>query len=758
MEIIAKKVMPLLAALLLTGVLFWQFFVKGFIPIPASFMMVWYEPWKTEYAKNGVPTIPHKAVGFDVFRQHYPFKIFMMETLRNGQLPLWNPYNGSGQPMIANLQPGFFNPFSLLLFFGNKLGWAWYVILQFPFLFLSMYWYARLLRLSPFGALVTAITFSFSGVVSSRLIYGEYVYPLTALPLLFGVVECVRQHRSAVWFPFVTAFLFVSVQPQISVYILVAVLLYALVRLTRRQVMLIAGLTAVGIGIAGVQLVPTFELYRLSNVTATSSAFIFDKFLMPVSHLITIAVPNYFGNIGTYNFWGETDFTETAAALGLLPVAFALVALRRNRFFAWGIVVTILLTLDWFFPRLIYRLPIPILSTSIPTRLYLLTTFFIAVLGGIGVDKKPSKWVIIGGGIVISATALAVAFFFPCPTQIPECARVAIRNTILEIVVFSLGSLLLFMPFVKKVGLIVLLSAIGLYNAWKILPFSQPSYVAPEHPLLAQLSVTAPARVAGIGSAVLTTDFATQYKIFDTNYYNPLYTRRYGELVSYVNTGNRQKGLTRSDVNIVSDASVSAELSFRRERFWDMSGVATLAVKKDDALIVAGSPFWQDDHWMLYYRASSLPRAYLSTDVRVMPDPESELAHMFDAEIDFRNTAFVEEPISGVDIGVTSTGKAEISSYEPNSVKIQVETNAPSFLVLSDTYYPGWKAFVDDEEVNIYRTNYAFRGVVVSQGKHEVVFRYQPESLRWGINISVLSFLVWVGIWYNTKHGSVAKR
>lgn len=271
---------------------------------------------------------------------------------------------------------------------------------------------------------------------------------------------------------------------------------------------------------------------------------------------------------------------------------------------------------------------------------------------------------------------------------------------------------------------------LGFYNAYKFLPFSPRETIFPDLPMITTLQQAAGRdRYTNVGTT-FRSNLMTTYKLQSTEYFDPLNVKRYAELVSFVNTGDRFSGLTRSDVQVVSDASVSAELASRRDRFWDMTGTSVLVTKKDD-------------HWQLHYRASSLPRAYLTNDVRVVPDSDRALASMFDAEIDLRYATFVEEQIFGVDVGVSSTGNAEIILYEPNSVKIRVITPTTSFLVLSDTYYPGWKAFVDDEEVKIYRTNYAFRGVVVPEGAHTVVFRYKPTSFAIGLWISAVSFLIW---------------
>jgi len=93
-------------------------------------------------------------------------------------------------------------------------------------------------------------------------------------------------------------------------------------------------------------------------------------------------------------------------------------------------------------------------------------------------------------------------------------------------------------------------------------------------------------------------------------------------------------------------------------------------------------------------------------------------------------------------------GKAEIVEYLPNKIKIEVETEKPGLLFLSDNYYPGWKALVDGKETKIYRADYTFRAVEIPIGTHEVEFIYQPESFKKGSQISLLSLglIIFLGL------------
>jgi hypothetical protein len=93
-------------------------------------------------------------------------------------------------------------------------------------------------------------------------------------------------------------------------------------------------------------------------------------------------------------------------------------------------------------------------------------------------------------------------------------------------------------------------------------------------------------------------------------------------------------------------------------------------------------------------------------------------------------------------------GRTEVSVDTSSEIRLKVEASAPAYLLLTDTWYPGWRATVDENEVPIYRANLSFRALAVPAGHHQIVFRYQPESLRGGIQITVLSLVLvaWLAI------------
>jgi uncharacterized membrane protein YfhO len=97
-----------------------------------------------------------------------------------------------------------------------------------------------------------------------------------------------------------------------------------------------------------------------------------------------------------------------------------------------------------------------------------------------------------------------------------------------------------------------------------------------------------------------------------------------------------------------------------------------------------------------------------------------------------------------------SQSRVEFVDYQPNRIKIDAVSNAPGFLVISDTYYPGWNAYINGSKVDIIRANYAFRAINLDGGKSIVEFKYEPQSFYIGaaITIASLFIILFFFIWY----------
>jgi hypothetical protein len=107
----------------------------------------------------------------------------------------------------------------------------------------------------------------------------------------------------------------------------------------------------------------------------------------------------------------------------------------------------------------------------------------------------------------------------------------------------------------------------------------------------------------------------------------------------------------------------------------------------------------------------------------------------------------VEDPATGQGAsGFFRKDAAEIASYRSERVEIETDSPKDGFLVLSDSYHPGWTASVDGVDTPVLRAHTALRAVRVPEGRHRVLFLYRPRSLRAGAGVSLLSLAILAGL------------
>ena len=187
----------------------------------------------------------------------------------------------------------------------------------------------------------------------------------------------------------------------------------------------------------------------------------------------------------------------------------------------------------------------------------------------------------------------------------------------------------------------------------------------------------------------------------------------------------------------------------------DNDNDATLSEKRFPLELFSLS--WENDAWRIWQYIDALPRTFIAHNVIIQKDPQKIVDQIFNPNANLLNTVILEKSLSfpTVDLDVRGEESASISAYEANKVTITVYANSPGFLFLSDTYYPGWEAYVDGDKTTIYRANFAFRAVPVGQGQHVITFVYRPASFILGVVLSsigvIFIFLVPVYLFWRLK-------
>lgn len=136
----------------------------------------------------------------------------------------------------------------------------------------------------------------------------------------------------------------------------------------------------------------------------------------------------------------------------------------------------------------------------------------------------------------------------------------------------------------------------------------------------------------------------------------------------------------------------------------------------------------------------ALPRAYLVHRHQVVEDEKEQLELLRSA--DLGRLVLLDRPVDHQD--PPQGGRDEVAMVRDGAGEVVVRASLehPGFLVLSDSYYPGWMVYVDGREAELLRADYALRAVHLDAGDHEVRFSYEPRSFKLGLALSTVGLLV----------------
>ena len=165
---------------------------------------------------------------------------------------------------------------------------------------------------------------------------------------------------------------------------------------------------------------------------------------------------------------------------------------------------------------------------------------------------------------------------------------------------------------------------------------------------------------------------------------------------------------------------------------------------------------YEDEFTNVYLYNDYLPRSFFVNKALVIKDKQKILNTLKNPSFNPETTVILEEtpPYLGKKTSLKPQYHLKIIEYTPNEVKIFLRNKEPGFLILLDTYYPGWCAYLDNKPVKIYRADYLFRTVYISkEGNHLIIFKYRPKSFFIGAVITILTLIsCFVWLW-RTRRG-----
>lgn len=144
-----------------------------------------------------------------------------------------------------------------------------------------------------------------------------------------------------------------------------------------------------------------------------------------------------------------------------------------------------------------------------------------------------------------------------------------------------------------------------------------------------------------------------------------------------------------------------------------------------------------------------IPRAFPVHQARVFDDKAQVLMWLSNPSFDPRKVVLLEKPVNfpiSSSPSPETESNVQITSYKNDEITVEASMADNGFVVLSEKHYPGWKAYLDGKETEIHLADYVFRAVYVPKGGHKLVLRYEPDSYKKGLYITLLTLLPVAGI------------
>jgi len=703
-------------------------------------LLFWWQLWLPEPADRA--TIPEG----DLSSQYYPLQLFAARELAAGRIPAWDPYLNAGQPGLADIQTGFYYPLNLLAnLVLALLGWPFsmaaltgQIIFHFSLASLFTYLFVRHLArragarapAARFAGAVAALSFTYAGYLTS--------FPVQQITIL----------ETAVWLPLVLLFLdraFYSRQPwpqlilaalalacallaghpQTAMYVVYAALAYSVglsflsspaspafrSRLGSLLILLLA--LVLGAALATAQLVPTLQFIARSSRAGLGYEDVSWGF--PLAEMTHLLYPGYFGGSPQY--------------VGILPLILAAAAwfVRRARreVAFWSGVAVLALLLSFGGHTFLYNLA----HLALPgfglvrdqERIIYLFSFALSVLAGYGaltlVQPLPAEdgdgfrrfwrglaWV---GVFMLGLTALFYYGYLQGEQQGVEINLFAglLRHHVLLLFILA-GSVLLFglrlAGRLRRGWLVALALALIWLNLFTINwrynqvqagggePFPETGLVRflQEQPTTGRIS-SAGLLPGGASAAVV-------YELEDITANTPLRMASFQRFEDQMGSWRRWQLL-----------NVHHVLSRR-----DLDGPGMERVYEEGKVKV-------------YRIGDPLPRAWLVHSTLIAGDAEA-LRLLDSQDLDPRATAVLPPEVAALALpgAASGGGSARVMEALPGRLTLEVTASGEGLLVVSQPYYPGWRAWVDDQEVTLVRADYLLQALPLQSGQHRVELRY----------------------------------
>ncbi len=761
-----KKYWVIIATLLFLTIAFYPVIFQGktLLTYPFTVGVMGFDPPYQSLYKEMPVNHHHLDPGASGW-QDEPWAQKASSLYKNHIIPLWNSNEAFGKPLAANMQSAVFYPLRFfLMLLPTSAMWDIYLLARILIAILLTYAFLRLIGLEKISSLVGGFIYGLGGYfilfISEAHINVDIIFPL----LLISFESIIRIKKYAWILLGLSIFLMTTGgHPETAFLIGTFGLIYFILRLFWERRNLLKKILPViygilfGIGISMFLILPFFELYQYaytSHGPGSSLSLSHDN----ISMIVNIIFPYFFGwpyspFLNTWGGWSGTRGYIGIGAFFLLIVGI----FSTRKYLSYSIIFTALLvfaiTKSYGIISYSFLVNTPIYN-AIYFQKYILVELgmSVAVLSAIGINyliniEKEKRYIILIFPSLILIAAMTYLYkFFP---QLPSGSSrkyIYIQYFIpLVYIVMAFFMALTWKFKVKKIyKLMVIIFALLVFfeliayvpKDWPIRenPYKKPPYIV-------FLQKHHPDRVFGL-DAKLYPNTASAFNINDIRDLDAVFVNHYFRYIQeFIDPGATDR-FTGRDENELQKGKLA---KFQDNPLFDLTNVKYVITDSDRKLDYKNQyKIVYHDEVNIYENLHVYPRAYLVSNVIKRNSDDEVIAELKNPQLKLRNTAVVK---SSEDIGVigsTDIGydNVKIEEYQDQNVRLAVNSPSKSFLFLSDTFYPGWNAYVNGKKTKIYQTNLAFRGIVVPKGQYTVEFKYEPKSFKTGLLISAFSMLI----------------
>jgi hypothetical protein len=667
---------------------------------------------------------------------------FNKEAIERGYIPLWNPYILSGIPHLATLEPAVFYPLNIIFYF-LPFPYAYTALTVSAYFFSSIFMYLLSKRwgLSPEASLFSAVTFTYSGFTLSSISYLNILLPMLWLPLVLYFFEKSLNRAKDSTTAALGGGVFLSLQLLGGDFVLVMVTSFMLLgyacfylkEMGKDVVWKLTLLFGYALVLSMIQFLPTLELSQYALRSQEADYTYLTRFSFHPLRILEFFIPNFLEKLQFVDPGSEKFLSKDAEVLfpgiymGVLTLPFLVLGIfsRRTKttlFLLTSFVLSLVLALGKYTPFYYFLYKTIPLFRMIPNpdKYLFWSTFAGAALVGFGVDQVLKRY---HGGWRTEDRGLRSSLLHP-------------RSSIL--VLFIVTTLDLYRINHSVVSL-----------ADKPLYLDKP-------PIVTYLEQKAQHVQEGLNEFSRIYRPSSLISLFGIASYQSIYERRdtlesnIGMLYHLSDAeGFAPAGLAHYGTILKAIELVSLPLRVKFLEMLNVQYLMTFEPLENERLELAffskEPPFW------LYRIKTFSPRVSWVTPVAYLEKKADVLNYFIRASFDPNSHAVVidqkEEQNKEIGGWEDKNPAISIKDYDLNHVTLQTQNPIGGLLLLRDTYYPGWKAFVDNTETKILRANYVQRAVYIPEGEHIVQFQYQPFSYKLGLFLTLSAILILFVLW-----------